>query len=170
MADEAATNEEQKPKSKLPFKTIIIVLGVLLLEGGTIGVFMLKDDPQPSAATEPIENTQESTKSDMAEVILAETFNVDNWTAGRSRILVTLEVTAKVKKDNVDKLNEAIEKHKTEIKDRIRTLVSSAPLEHIKDPDVQVLKRETKAGLEQILGEGLIEEILLPTWQSMPTD
>lgn len=61
MAEEAlATEEEQKPKSKLPLKMILIVAGVLLLEGGVVSMFwVMKGGPDPAEATSPIEGTHE---------------------------------------------------------------------------------------------------------------
>ena len=160
----SAGTEELKPKK--PLKTILVITGVLAMEAGTIGIFMAKNDPKPAAATDPIEATQDNASSSMAEITLADAFDVDNWTSGRARTLVTLEVAAKVKKDNRDKLGLLVEEHKTEIMDRIRSLVASALPDHIRDPKLQVIKRDIKASLEQIVGEGLIEDIFLPTWQS----
>ncbi len=165
-------NEEQKPKRKLPLKTIIVILGVLLLEGGTIGVFMaFKGGPsEAGASNESIVETQDPTEKQMAEVVLAEDFTIDNYTAGRSRIVIRCGVAAKVSLENQLKLQELVTAHKTEIKDTIRTLVSSAQPDHLRDSKKQVIKREIKTGMEDIIGEGLIEDILLPDWQSFQQD
>jgi flagellar basal body-associated protein FliL len=159
--------DEQIPKKKLPIKTLLIILGVLLLEGGTITVVMrLRGGPAPAEATTSIGDTKESENKDMAEVVLAENFSIDNYLQGRARIMVTLEITAKVEKTKQDLLTTQVEEHKTEIKDKIRSLVSSADPEHLRDPNLQVIKREIKASMEQIVDEGLIVEILMPFWQT----
>ncbi|MBN2212157.1 MAG: flagellar basal body-associated FliL family protein [Sedimentisphaerales bacterium] len=170
MAEQKPTpnKEEQKPKKKLPIKTLIIILGILLLEGGTIGVFMaFKGGPsEAGASSDPIVDTQEPEQKKMAEVILAEDFTIDNYTAGRARIVIRCGVAAKVSLENQPKLQEMVAAHQTEIKDTIRTLVSSAQPDHLRDSKKQVIKREIKTGMEEIIGEGLIEDILLPDWQS----
>ena len=56
----AVNNDEQKPKSKLPLKAILIIVGVFFLEGGTIVGFKIAHKDKPAAATEPIEETQQS--------------------------------------------------------------------------------------------------------------
>ncbi len=62
------TPEEQKTKSKLPLKTIIIILAVLLLEGGTIAVFMVfKGGPTTAEGTNPIEGDTQVDLKEYAE-------------------------------------------------------------------------------------------------------
>jgi len=172
MAEEKpAAPQEQKPKPKLPLKTIIIIIGVLLLEGATISVFtVFGGESQSADATDPIESTVDTETETMAEVLLAKDFSVDNYVGGRTRLIVNMEVSAKVDKANQEKLTVLIEEHGTEIKDSIRTLVSSAEPTQIKDPKLEVMKREIKIGVEKIIGEGLIEEILVPHWQSHSVD
>jgi flagellar basal body-associated protein FliL len=163
MADEPKT-EEIKPKSKLPFKTIIVIAAVVLMEGGTIVLLKSSHTPQPVEASDPIVEVQESPNSGSAEIALADG-SVDNYVSGRSFIRVTLEVSAKVKKENQAKLTELVTAHKTEIRDRVRYLVSSSQPEDLKDPKLQVVKRQVKSDMEKIVGEGLIEDVLLPVWQ-----
>ena len=166
-----ATHEEQKPQRKLPIKTIILILLVILLEGGTIiGVKMLSGGPKPSEATDPIEQTEEQQNRNLVEVVIVDQMSVDNWVLGRARIVVTLNVSATTNEDKAEKLTAAITENKTQIKDRIRTLVGDAQPEDIRDPHLQVIKREIKATVEEIVGEGLIDEILMPDWTSYVID
>lgn len=172
MAEEAlATAEEQKPKSKLPLKMILIVGGVLLLEGAMVSMFwVMKGGPEPAEATSPIENTQEIPSKGFAEVVLAESFQVDNYMKGRTRTMVTLEVYARVEKKKFDELTELAEAHSKELRDRIRTLVSSAQPNDLKDPNLEVIKRMIKDAVEKIIGEGFVNEILLPKWSSVTVE
>lgn len=167
----AAGGEEQKPKKKLPIKTLMIILGVVLLEAGSFVAFkVFFSGPAPADATEAIVDTATATTKKMVEVLLVENFSVDNYVGGRARIVVTLAAVAKADELNSAALTAMVEANQTEIKDRIRTLVSSAQPDHIRDAHLQVIKREIKTSVDQIVGEGLIEEILLPTWQSYPVD
>jgi flagellar basal body-associated protein FliL len=172
MAEEApVTTEEQKKKSKLPLKTIIIILAVLLLEGGTITVFMaFKGGPKPAEGTNPIEGETKVEQKEFAEITLAESFSVDNYMGGKTRLVITMEVCAKVAKDKEEEFGGIVESHKTEIRDAIRTLVASAQPDQIKDPKLQVVKREIKTGVEKIVGEGVMQEILVSSWQSYTAD
>ncbi len=174
MADDTPTKadaDEQKPKGKLPMKTIIIILGVLLLEGGTISMFtILKGDPKPAEATSPIEGTADEPIKPMCEITLAENFSVDNYTRGKSKIVVTMNVAAKVDEAHQEKVVKKIEASKAEIKDGIRELVSMAQPDQVRDSKKQVIKREIKACVEEIIGEGMIEEVLISNWQTYSAD
>lgn len=174
MADNTpakAEADEQKPKGKLPMKTIIIILGVLLLEGGTISMFtILKGDPKPAAATSPIEGTAAEPTKPMFEVSLAENFSVDNYTRGKSKLVVTMNVTAKADESQKENLTKKVEASKSEIKDGIRALISMAQPDEVRDPKLQVIKREIKSCIEEIIGEGMIEEVLISEWQTYTAD
>ena len=172
MAEQTpAGAEEQKPKSKLPIKTLMVIAGIMLLEGGTISVFMVaKDGPEPAAATDPIADTAEGPNIDMVEVELTGNMTVDNYSLGKTRMVITLEVVAKTAKEKQEQLKQAVDEHKTEIKDTVRQLVSAAEPTDIRDSSLEVIKREMKTGTERIISKGLIEEILLPVWQSYTAD
>ena len=172
MPDEApqANAQEQDPKKRLPIKTILVILGVILLEAGTIVVVKKIGGTQTSNATPPIEETQQAVETEMSEVALCEKLTVDNWVGGRTRTVVTLEVVAKTPTEKEVDLTTLITDHSTQIKDRIRVLVGSAQPDQVKDPRLQVIKREIKTSVEQIIGEGFIAEVLIPTWQSYTQD
>jgi flagellar basal body-associated protein FliL len=163
MAEEIKT-EEQKPKGKLPLKTILVIAGVVLMEGGTIAVLKMTQKPLPVEASEPIVQVPENPNKDSAEIALADG-SVDNYVSGRSFIRVTLEVHAKVKKDKQQQLTDMVTTHKTEVRDQIRYLVSSSQPEDLRDPKLQVIKRQIKSDIEKIVGDGMVEDILLPVWQ-----
>ncbi len=172
MAEEApVTPEEQKAKSKLPLKTIIIILAVLLLEGGTITVFMVfKGGPTSAEGTDPIQGDTQVDLKEYVEVPLTESFNVDNYMGGKTRIVITMEVCAKVSKEKGDEFMGLVDSHTTEIKDAMRTLVASSQPDQIKDPKLQVIKREIQTSVEKIVGEGMIHEILVSNWQHYTAD
>lgn len=165
--------DEQKPKPKLPLKTILVILGVLVMEGGTIGIFMaVNDGPKPSEASNPIAGTSERANADMAEIQLVEPMTIDNYTQGRTRMLVTIEVSVKIEKSRQEKLSLLLTEHATEIKDRIRSLISAASPDNLKkDYKLQVIKREIKVIVEKTIGrEDSIDEILIPSIQVMNVD
>ncbi len=172
MPDEMPKQELQKEKKKLPIKAFIIFLLVLLLEGGAISFFfIMKGDPSKAEATNAIEGTKENESEKFAEILLAENFQVDNYKLGRSRMVVTLEVAAKVDAADKEKVTTTVDGHRKEILNTIRELVSDAQPDQIKDPKLEVIKREIKNAVEEIVsGEGLIKEILFPVWQTYVSD
>ncbi len=169
MAEEKATPAEQKPK-KISMKMIIVIAGVLLLEGGVISAVFLLRDPAPSAASTGIEDTAEPVNNNLGEIQIAESFQVENYMRGNARTMVTVEVWATYKKASEEESEEdskvagLIKARRSEICDRIRMRVASASQNELKDPKLEVMKRIVKSDIESVIGEGLIEEILFPRW------
>jgi flagellar basal body-associated protein FliL len=172
MADEAPDAQEQKPKPKVSLKMMLVIGAVFVLEAGIIcAVFMMKD-PAPSEATSAIEGTQEQPRDDLAEIQIAEPFQVENYTRGNARTMITLEVWATYIKpdpeEEVDQdaptIEELITTHRSSICDRIRMRVASANQNELKDPKLEVVKRIIKSDIGEIIGEGMVENILLPKW------
>ena len=161
------TDAEQRPKRKLPIMTLLIILGVVLLEGGTIVAFKVFSKPAPAAGSNPIEETTETPLKDEAEISLAEDFSVDNHVGGQTRkIVVTMDVSIKVKKTDEMNVKERVEANKAEILDSIRTLIAATQPDHLKEPDKQVIKREIKLAVEKIIGKDLIETVLIADWKT----
>jgi len=172
MAEETPVKDEiQQTKGKLPLKAMIILLAVMLLEGAAVSVFfVMKGGPKPAEGSDPIAETEKSVNNNYAEVMLVQDFQVDNYMAGRSRMIVTLEVAAKVESADKEKLTMSVDEHRKEILNSVRVLISSAQPDQIKDPKLEVIKRKIKSGIEEIVGEGTIQEILMPVWQTYVAD
>ena len=172
MAEETPVKDEiQQAKGKLPLKAMVILLAVMLLEGAIISVFfIMKGGPSPAEGSDPIAETEKSVNNNYAEVMLVQDFQVDNYMAGRSRMIVTLEVAAKVEIADKEKMTMSVDEHRKEILNSVRVLVSSAQPDQIKDPKLEVIKRKIKSGIEEIVGEDMIQEILVPVWQTYVAD
>ncbi len=173
MADETpVTNKEQAPeKKKFPLKVVIIILGILFMEGGSFVAFkMFFGGPKPAAATEAIADTKKDVKQQMAEVVLAKDFRVDNYVTGRVHTMITLNAVAKTKQENQAKLDAQVKEHANEILSTIREIVAQASPDQIKDPKLEVIKRQIKAGVDTIVGKDLVTNVLLPVWQLYTAD
>ena len=178
MADDIPLNDEElKPKSKLPLKMILIIGGVFLLEAGAVSTFwIMRGGPDPADATSAIDQSQEHSREGLAEIQLAESFQVDNYMKGAStRTMVTLEVFATYlegdeEESNVEKVTALVEKHSSEIRDCIRTIVASAKPNDLTDPKLEVIKRIIKSEVGKIIGENYIQDILLPKYSPVTLD
>ena len=178
MADETPNAQEQKPKGKLSLVMILVIGGVMLLEAGVICMVFILKDPAPSDATSAIEGTQEKPRDDLCEIQVAESFQVENYTRGNARTMITLEVWATYKKpdpeeevdENMPTVEELITTHRSSICDRIRMRVASADTNELKDPKLEVIKRIIKSDIGELIGEGKLEDILLPKWSPVDVD
>ncbi|MCF7959032.1 MAG: hypothetical protein K9M57_11345 [Phycisphaerae bacterium] len=171
MAEEARGSENvQKPKSKFPIKAILIVLGVVFMEAGTVTFFKMFNTPKLSEGSNGIEMTEKLPNEDMVELVLVEEQNVDNYTGSNTKYVVTLDVVAKVKSENQTKLKAQVEKHEKEVENAVREVISAAQLVEIKDPHTEVIRRSLRSRIEEIIGEGMIETIMTPAFNSYPSD
>ena len=174
MADNVpqASEEEQKAKPKIPLKTILLIVGVMVMEGGTIIGFKVAHEGKmkPSQATDPISQTETRQESNLGELLLCENVTVDNYVSGRARTIITVGVGVRVDKQQQEKVAKLAESNSILIKDRIVSLIGAAKPDELRDPDHQVLRRKVKAQLDEIIGPGQIHEVLISDWQSFVQD
>ncbi|HEX2972372.1 MAG TPA: hypothetical protein VHP11_08560 [Tepidisphaeraceae bacterium] len=90
-------------------------------------------------------------------------FKTPNKQSGRT-YLYDLSIYILTKGANKAKLEPLITERDALIKDRIRTIVAQSDPEKLggSEPGLETLRRQVKTQLEDILGEGLIEEVLVP--------
>jgi flagellar basal body-associated protein FliL len=100
------------------------------------------------------------------------TFRAPNKQSGRTFIYdVSMFVVAKGENEQV--VTEAIKDRKNLISDRIRTIIAQTDPEKLgggSEPGLETLRRQVKYQLDQIVGEGLIDEVLVPRCIPFRTD
>ena len=99
-----------------------------------------------------------------SEILLYQDITVENWYYLHRGMVVDFSVSAKTEPDKRDLLAQRKNEHDSEIKDRMRSVVGALRPEDIKDPHLKVAKSEIKNELQQIVGSGLIKEVLFPEW------
>lgn len=91
-------------------------------------------------------------------------FKAPNKLTGRT-FLYDVSIFAVVKGDNKDKVKQAITDREATIQDKVRTIIAQSDPEKLgggSEPGLETLRRQVKTQLDEILGEGLIEEIVVP--------
>jgi flagellar basal body-associated protein FliL len=84
---------------------------------------------------------------------------------------VSIDVTARAEIE--ERVKSAIKDHDGLIKDRVRTIIAELDPEKLggaSEPGLETLKRQIKFQLDQMLGEGLVEEVLVPRCIPIRTD
>jgi flagellar basal body-associated protein FliL len=102
-------------------------------------------------------------KNDTVEIPLVDS-KFPNKLSGRTFLYdVTIFVT--VKSDDVDKVKKIFADRDALIKDRIRTIIAQSDPEKLgggSEPGLETLRRQVKFQLDEITGEGMIDEVLVP--------
>jgi len=95
-----------------------------------------------------------------------------NKQSGRT-FFYDVQIKAVVKSGVSEKVKSAISERGGLIQDRIRTIIAQsepAKLQGESEPGLETLKRQVKYQLDEIIGEGFVEEILVPRCTPFRTD
>jgi flagellar basal body-associated protein FliL len=189
-ADKGGHGKEEagaKPKGKgggLMSKTPILLGGVMLIEAVVLigGFKFIAGGPKTAAAVELAADTASSEKGDgkggapvdnkaPVELQLVD-FRAPNKTSGRT-FLYDVNIVVTTKTATGDKVKDLISSRDALIKDRIRTIIATLDPEKLgggSEPGLETLRRQVKYQLDQILGDGLIDDVLVPRCIPFRTD
>lgn len=104
-----------------------------------------------------------SEKEKQVEVLL--NFKAINAQSGR-RYIYDMSISVQVKSENEEKVKDKVKGRDALIKDRVRTIVAQIDPDKLaggSEPGLETLRRQIKSQLEIIVGEGMIEEVLVPS-------
>lgn len=91
-------------------------------------------------------------------------FKAPNRLTGRL-FLYDVSIFVVTKGEFADKLKQMIKDREALIKDRVRTIIAQSDPEKLGgggEPGLETLRRQVKYQLDEIIGEGMIEEVLIP--------
>jgi flagellar basal body-associated protein FliL len=166
-------------------KTPVILGGVMLIEAVVLFAgfkFLAGSAPKTAAGADLVQAAKTDAKdgdksaaaSDAtvpAEINLVD-FKALNKLSGHSFLYdVSIDVTTKP--EFQDRVTQAIKDHDALIKDRIRTIIAELDPEKLggaSEPGLETLKRQVKFQLDQILGDGLVDDVLVSRCIPIRTD
>ena len=99
-------------------------------------------------------------------------FRAPNKLSGRT-FLYDVSIYVSTSTLTQDKVKDAISAHDALIKDRIRTIIAECDPEKLgggSEPGLETLRRQVKYQLDEILGDGMIDEVLVPRCTPFRTD
>jgi len=98
-------------------------------------------------------------------------FRAPNKLSGRT-FLYDVSIFVVTKGEHQDKVKAMISSRDALIKDRVRTIIAQSDPEKLgggSEPGLETLRRQVKYQLDEIIGEGLIDEVLVPRCMPYPT-
>ena len=98
------------------------------------------------------------------DVPLCEKMTVENWYTERNCMVLYFSISAKPRQNTRETLKALRKRHDSEIKDDIRTIVGSLSLAQAQDPQLAFVKNSVRDSVQKVVGEGLVDDILVPTW------
>lgn len=110
-------------------------------------------------------------KKDPVEIQVVE-LRAPNKLSGRT-FLYDLSIFIVVRGEHVERATRTLKDREALIKDRVRTIIAQSDPEKLgggSEPGLETLRRQVKYQLDEILGEGLIDEVLVPRCIPFRTD
>jgi flagellar basal body-associated protein FliL len=95
-----------------------------------------------------------------------------NRLSGRT-FLYDVAISLTVKQQYADQVKKAISDHDALIKDRVRTIIAELDPDKLgggSEPGLETLRRQVKYQLDEIIGDGMVDEVLVPKCLSFRTD
>ena len=165
-------------------KTPVLLGGVMLLEAVVLfaGFKFLGAGPKPAGAEIVQEDGADAHGEDGAagaagkkkktvEVPVLD-FKAQNKLSGRTFIYdVSIYVVTKSEFDA--QVRDTIKEREALIKDRVRTIIAQNDPEKLgggSEPGLETLRRQVKHQLDEIIGEGMVDEVLVPRCIPIRTD
>ncbi len=163
-------------------KTPVLLAIVMVVEAGILlaAFMMFRGGPQSAHGAELVAaKTDESgehgavgTSTEPPREVLILEFRAPNKQSGKT-FIYDITIFALVKPENEEKVKKVIEARKQLIQDRMRTIVAQSDPEKLSgglEPGLETLRRQVKYQLEEIVGEGMIAEVLIPRCIPFRTD
>jgi flagellar basal body-associated protein FliL len=184
-AGDKGHGKEEKPAAKagLMSKTPVILGGVMLIEAVILigGFKFIGGTPRSAAAVEIAPESSGKDAGDGKGPAVSPTapvelqlvdFRAPNHQNGRTFIYdVSMFITCKAAVG--DKVKDLISTRDALIKDRVRTIIAEMDPDKLgggSEPGLETLRRQVKYQLDQIIGDGLIDEVLVPRCIAFRTD
>jgi flagellar basal body-associated protein FliL len=170
---------DKKGGGGLLSKTPVLMGAIMLLEAVVLfaGFKFLGGGAKPAAAAtespEAAEGGHEGghgggeakpkDKKKTVELQLLE-FRATNKVSGRT-LLFDVNIFVVVKGEREESVKQTVTDRKALITDRVRTIIAQSDPEKLGggvEPGLETLRRQVKYQLDEIIGEGMIEEVLVP--------
>jgi flagellar basal body-associated protein FliL len=162
-------------------KTPVLLGGVMVIEAIVLfaGFKFLGSKPQSASGADLVAEDKGdgkhggkgSTDKKTVEVQVSD-FKALNRTNGRT-FLYDVSIYVVTRAENEERVKDKFKDNKALIEDRIRTIIAESDPEKLgggSEPGLETLRRQVKYQLDGIVGEGVIDEVLVPRCIPFRTD
>lgn len=153
-----ADNTTRRKSGKF-FKPAIIIAAIVLLEGGMFAAWMMFGGP--SEATAGTGDLTAPPAAAMAETMILKDGRAPNKRSGRL-YMYDIQISIETESEFAETVQKIRDEREAFIRDRLRTIIARADPKYFDEPDLQTLKRQIGAMLTDVLGEGMVKQVLIP--------
>jgi flagellar basal body-associated protein FliL len=153
-------------------EAVVLFAGFKFISGGAKNA-NAADLTTPVKAVEGADGDKSAAADDTttAEVPLLEA-RFPNKRSGRA-YLYDIKIVLSVKKESADKVKAIVAEHDALIQDRVRTIIAETDPDKLgggAEPGLETLRRQVKYQLDEIVGDGLIDDVLVPQCLPFPAE
>jgi flagellar basal body-associated protein FliL len=175
----AGESKDKKGGGGLLAKTPVLLGGAMIIEAVVLfaGFKFLGGGAKPAAA-DTVDVSMPSAKgagvdsSQPVDLPVVTDFRSPNKVSGRT-YLYDVSIYVSVKAGDADKVKQMIADRGPLIQDRIRTIIAQSDPDKLgggSEPGLETLRRQVKFQLDDALGSGLVQEVLIPQCIPFRTD
>ena len=180
-APAAQAKSTKESKGGLLTKTPVLLGGVMIIEALVlvVGFKVLGSKPQQAAGADLVADEKGDAKHSGKGAADAKTVEVQvsdfkalNRANGRT-FLYDVSIYVVTRAENEQRVKDKFKDNKALIEDRIRTIIAEGDPEKLgggSEPGLETLRRQVKYQLDGIVGEGVIDEVLVPRCIPFRTD
>jgi len=151
-------------------EAVVLIAGFKIIAPGAKNA-NAADLTTPAAAAATDDKSASSDPSATAEILLVDS-RFPNKQNGRT-FLYDVQIYLSVKKEAADKVKAMIAGHDALIQDRVRTIIAQSDPDKLgggSEPGLETLRRQVKYQLDEIVGDGMIDDVLVPRCIPFRTD
>jgi flagellar basal body-associated protein FliL len=183
-AEKKGDHKEKEKGGGLLSKMPVLLGGAMIIEAVVLfaGFKFLGSGAHPAAAspTDLVTTDKGDAKADGGEAkdgdgkpvkkgktveVEVVSFKAPNKMTGRT-YLYDVKIKAIVKTEFEERVKDSLSSNEGLIKDRIRTIIAESDPEKLggaKEPGLETLRRQVKHQLDDIVGEGMVDEVIVPS-------
>lgn len=151
-------------------EAIVLIAGIKIVGGGAKKADAVELAPEGADKVDGKDGKSVDNKATV-ELQLVD-FRAPNKVSGRT-FLYDVNIVVTTSMATSDKVKDLISGRDALIKDRVRTIIAELDPEKLgggSEPGLETLRRQVKYQLDQILGDGLIDDVLVPRCIPYRTD
>ncbi|TVQ61705.1 MAG: hypothetical protein EA378_08140 [Phycisphaerales bacterium] len=172
MADEQQA--EASPPKKKSMKTILIVAGLMILEGVAVLGFVMMTGLAPGLTKAmDLQGEDAADRERPVEILLMED-KFPNLTTGRVW-LYDAQIWLRVRQKNVPRVEQIMERRRAEIAEQVGLIFSRAQDRQLKEPGRETITRQLQTYLQEVFehdADGLprVERVMVPVLKPILAD
>lgn len=169
----AASEGGESPKKKLPIKMIVIILGLMVVEGAAVFLVLGKMSGPPEVQAQGLAESASDELEQIREVLIVDD-RFPNHQSGRVWLWQT-EIQMQVRQKNLDYVQRVLEERAAEVKTGVAQIIRTSHHKHLTEPNLDTLNRQIEEYLSEVFefdasGEPRVERVLIPKCTGFPAD